>query len=119
MLTLRRYNMADAMEKCPHCFGLKPVKAKVCLHCGRDAEGFGPMIRSSKNGVTIASRQSDSSDGLDLRLHMLAAAVIAAIGFLIMISTGFGVVLFTFGLGWLFLTKARLWWRKHERQFFR
>jgi len=111
--------MADAMENCPHCFGRKPVQAKVCLHCGRDAEGFGPMVRSSGNAVRNAPKQSAPADGLDLRLHILAAALMAAIGFIIMISTGFGTLLFAIGLCWLLATKARIWWRRQDRGFFR
>ncbi len=97
--------MADAMENCPHCFGQKPVRAKVCLHCGRDAEGFGPMVRSSGNAVMNAPKRSASPEGLDLRLHILVAGLMAAVGFLIMISTGFGTLLFAFGLCWLLLTQ--------------
>ncbi len=110
--------MADAVEKCPHCFGEKPVRAKVCLHCGRDAEGFGPMVRTSGNAVTNAPKRSASSDGLDLRLQILLAGLLAAVGFLIMVSTGFGTLLFVFGLCWLLVTKARIWWRKQVRQFY-
>lgn len=111
--------MADGMENCPHCFGRKPVKARVCFHCGRDAEGFGPMVRSSGNAVVNTPNKPARPEGLDLRLHILAAALMAAVGFLIMISTGFGVLLFVFGICWLFITKTRLWWRKKENQFFR
>ena len=46
--------MAEDTVKCPHCFGDKPAAAKVCLHCGRDEQGFGPMVRTSQ-AVVVSS----------------------------------------------------------------
>jgi hypothetical protein len=77
------------------------------------------MVRSSGNAVVNSSHKAAPPEGLDLRLHILAAALMAAVGFIIMISTGFGVLLFAFGLCWLLITKARLWWRKQESKYFR
>ena len=99
--------------KCPHCFGEKPAAAKVCLHCGRDEQGFGPMIRASQavvasEGTAITNRRTAG----DLKIHMLVGVLSAGLGFLLMLSSGLGSLLFIFGLGLLLVTRARMWWRR-------
>ncbi len=104
--------MAADMVKCPHCFGEKPAAAKVCLHCGRDEQGFGPMVRTSQTVLvsgTTAVRRRDK--GKNLALHMVLAAVVTTVGFLLMLSSGLGALLFIAGAIWLGGTKARIWWR--------
>jgi len=107
--------MAADMMKCPHCFGDKPAEAKVCLHCGRDEQGFGPMIRTNQavvvsNGTSVRGRRTVG----DLKIHMLIAALSAVLGFLLMLSSGLGALLFIFGLVLLLITRARMWWRGRD-----
>ena len=99
--------------KCPHCFGDRPAKAKVCLHCGRDEQGFGPMIRASQAVVAsdvaaIRSRRTAA----DLKIHILVGVLSAGLGFLLMLTSGLGSLLFIFGVGVLLVTRARMWWRR-------
>ncbi len=105
--------MAVDTVKCPHCFGDKPVEAKVCLHCGRDEQGFGPMIRTSQavvafNSTAVRRRRTEG----DLMIHMLVAVMCAGLGFFLMLSSGLGSLLFIFGLGLLLVTRLRIWWRR-------
>jgi hypothetical protein len=107
--------MAADMMKCPHCFGDKPAAAKVCLHCGRDEQGFGPMVRTSQTVVVpdrTAVRRREKSN--NLAVHMVLAALVTAIGFLLMLSSGLGALLFIAGAIWLGSTKARIWWRQQR-----
>ncbi|MGO9567975.1 MAG: hypothetical protein ACLP5H_10575 [Desulfomonilaceae bacterium] len=106
--------MSADMVKCPHCFGDKPAEAKVCLHCGRDEHGFGPLVQSqavtaSDNG--LLGRQRIRTD---LRIHVILASILAAMGFLIMLSSGLGALLFVFGIVWLVATRVRIWWRQQQ-----
>lgn len=111
--------MAAELVKCPHCFGDKPAAAKVCLHCGRDEQGFGPMVRSSQ---TIMVPEDTSAAirrrGGDLKIHMLVAAVATVSGFLLMLSSGLGSLLFVFGIVLLVTTRVRMWWRQQRRRIF-
>ncbi len=107
--------MAADTVKCPHCFGDKPAEAKVCLHCGRDQEGFGPMIRSTQavvasSSTTVRRRRTTG----DLKIHMLVAVLSAALGFFLMLSSGLGSLLLIFGLSLLLITRARMWWRTRD-----
>ncbi len=107
--------MAICTVKCPHCFGEKPAEAKVCLHCGRDQEGFGPMIRTTQavvasSSTTVRRRRTTG----DLKIHMLVAVLSAALGFFLMLSSGLGALLFIFGLGLFVITRLRMWWRSGE-----
>jgi hypothetical protein len=107
--------MAADMVKCPHCFGDKPAAAKVCVHCGRDEQGFGPMVRTSQTVLvsdSVAVRRRDKGD--NLAVHMVLAALVTAIGFLLMLSSGLGALLFIAGAIWLGSTKARIWWRNQR-----
>jgi hypothetical protein len=107
--------MAADMVKCPHCFGDKPAAAKLCVHCGRDEQGFGPLVRAVQTVVPsdrTAVKRRDAS--ANLALHMVLAALVTAIGFLLMLSSGLGALLFIAGAIWLGSTKARIWWR-HQR----
>jgi len=106
--------MTAGMVKCPHCFGDKPSAAKVCLHCGRDEHGFGPMVRSQ--AVTASYRALPMRQRVwnDLRIHVILASLAAALGFLIMLSSGLGVLLLTFGVIWLVATRVRIWWRQQQ-----
>jgi hypothetical protein len=106
--------MSADMVKCPHCFGDKPSAAKVCLHCGRDEHGFGPMVRSqavsaSDNGLLRRQRIRT-----DPRIHVILASIVAALGFLLMLSSGLGALLFLFGIVWLVATRVRIWWRQQQ-----
>ena len=102
--------------RCPHCFGEKPAAAKVCLHCGRDEQGFGPMVRTSQ-AVTLsegsAVRRRDRHG--NLAVHVVLACILTIVGFLLMLSSGLGALLFVGGVIWLASTRARIWWR-HQRQ---
>jgi len=106
--------MSADMVKCPHCFGDKPSAAKVCLHCGRDEQGFGPMVRSqavnASNNALLRGQRIRS----DLRIHLILASIVAALGFLIMLSSGLGALLFVFGIVWLVATKVRIRWRQQQ-----
>ena len=104
--------MAADMLKCPHCFGDKPSAAKVCLHCGRDEQGFGPMVRTVE-GVVISNRVSTRrlDQRNNLAVHMVLAGLLTGMGFLLMLSSGLGSLLFIAGVIWLGSTKARIWWR--------
>jgi hypothetical protein len=105
--------MSD-LVKCPHCFGEKPSAAKVCLHCGRDEQGFGPMVRTdvlpslSKN--VVRKRHTFS----DLKVQAIAAIVATTLGFLMMLSSGLGALLFIIGIALLLTTRLRVWWRKQR-----
>jgi hypothetical protein len=107
--------MAADVVKCPHCFGEKPAAALVCLHCGRDAQGFGPMVRSSQslmvpdNAVHRSRRVRD-----DLNVHTFIAVLALISGFLLMLSSAVGSLLFAFGIILLVITRIRAWWR-HQR----
>ena len=104
--------MAAGTVKCPHCFGDKPAAAKVCLHCGRDEKGFGPMVCTSQAVIASDSKAIRRRGiGSDLKIHMLVAVLAATLGFLIMLSSGLGSLLFIFGLALLLITRVRMWWR--------
>jgi hypothetical protein len=108
--------MAADLAKCPHCFGEKPAVAKVCLHCGRDEQGFGPMVRTSQAVViseTGTVRRRDERN--NLAVHMVLACLATIIGFLLMLSSGLGALLFIAGVVWLGSAKARIW-RRHQRK---
>ncbi len=107
--------MAVDTTKCPHCFGEKPAAAKVCLHCGRDEQGFGPMIRASQAVVAsdVTAIRTRRTVG-DLKIHVLVGVLCAGMGFLLMLSSGLGSLLFIFGLGLLLVTRARMWWRRRS-----
>ena len=107
--------MAADIVKCPHCFGDKPAAARVCLHCGRDEQGFGPLVRSSQavmvsNNAAVEKQRRRS----DLKIHMLVAVLFAALGFLMMLSSGLGALLFIFGIAWIAATRVRMWWRQKQ-----
>ncbi len=106
--------MSADMVKCPHCFGDKPSAAKVCLHCGRDEQGFGPMVQSQM--VTVADNGLPRKQRIktDLRIHLILASIVAALGFLVMLSSGLGALLFVFGIVWLVATKVRIRWRQQQ-----
>lgn len=106
--------MTSDMVKCPHCFGDKPSAAKVCLHCGRDEQGFGPIIRSEVVTVSDKALQRRQRIRTDLRIHVILASIVAALGFLIMLSSGLGALLFIFGIVWLVATRVRIWWRQQQ-----
>jgi hypothetical protein len=106
--------MTSDMVKCPHCFGDKPSAAKVCVHCGRDEQGFGPMVRTQEltvAGNAVPRRQRAVTD---LRVHVMLACILAAVGFLVMLSSGLGALLFVIGIVWLAATRVRLWWRQQQ-----
>jgi hypothetical protein len=107
--------MAADVVKCPHCFGEKPAAAKVCLHCGRDEHGFGPMVQSSQTVMvpenSVTKRRATEND---LKTHMLIAVVATVSGFVIMVSSGLGSLLFIFGLAFLLTTRVRMWWWRHR-----
>ena len=106
--------MTTEMVNCPHCFGDKPSAAKVCLHCGRDEQGFGPMVRSqavTASNNALLRRQRIKTD---LRIHLILASIVAALGFLVMLSSGLGALLFVFGIVWLVATKVRIRWRQQQ-----
>jgi len=108
--------MATDLVKCPHCFGEKPAAAKVCLHCGRDEQGFGPMVRTSQavaisEGGIVRKRPKRNN----LAVHMVLACLVTVIGFLLMLSSGLGALLFVAGIIWLGSIKARIWWRDQRR----
>lgn len=100
--------------KCPHCFGDKPSAAKVCLHCGRDEHGFGPMVRSQAVTALDNAVLRRQRIRTDLRIHVILASIVAALGFLIMLSSGLGALLFILGVVWLVATRVRLWWRPQQ-----
>ena len=105
--------MSADMVKCPHCFGDKPAEAKVCLHCGRDEQGFGPMVQSQ--AVTVSDNGlQEATDKDRLRIHVILASIVAAMGFLLMLSSGLGALLFVFGIVWLVATKVRIRWRQQQ-----
>ena len=106
--------MTTDMVKCPHCFGDKPSAAKVCLHCGRDEHGFGPMVRSQAVTVSDNALLKRQRTWTDLRIHVILASIVAALGFLIMLSSGLGALLFIFGIVWLVATRVRIWWRQQQ-----
>ncbi len=106
--------MAADTVKCPHCFGDKPAAAKVCLHCGRDEQGFGPMLPSSAVGGSGHAFPKRKRLAADLRTHVILAAIVAAVGFLIMLSSGLGALLFIVGVVWLLTTRVRIWWRQQQ-----
>jgi hypothetical protein len=100
--------------KCPHCFGDKPAKAKVCLHCGRDEQGFGPLVRTDQ--IAMTSGNLVRRKGLvasDLKIHVIVGVLATALGFLLMLSSGFGALLFILGITLLAVTRLRAWWRGH------
>lgn len=111
--------MAEGMVKCPHCFGEKPAEAKVCFHCGRDREGFGPIVCSSGNLVSRRMEESRPPNTVDFRFHMMCALAATLVGLLIMLSTGLGTILFILGIAWLLAIKIRIWWRRQGRYLFR
>jgi hypothetical protein len=106
--------MTSDMVKCPHCFGDKPAAAKVCFHCGRDEQGFGPMVRGQELTVADEAPIRRQRTRADLRIHIILASIVAAVGFLIMLSSGLGALLFVAGIAWLGATKARIWWRQQQ-----
>jgi hypothetical protein len=106
--------MTADMVKCPHCFGDKPSAAKVCLHCGRDEHGFGPMVRSQVVTASYRALPVGQREWNDLRIHVILASLAAVLGFLIMLSSGVGVLLLTFGVIWLVATRLRIWWRQQQ-----
>ncbi len=110
--------MATDLVKCPHCFGEKPAAAKVCLHCGRDEHGFGPMVRSSSQAVMVSDKAVTGGHaiGNNLKFHMLVAVVAAVSGFLLMVSSGLGSMLFIFGIVLFLTTRARIWWRHQKNR---
>ncbi len=73
--------MTTDMVKCPHCFGDKPAAAKVCLHCGRDEHGFGPMVRSQAVTVSDNALLKRKRPGTDLRIHVILASDSGGTGF--------------------------------------
>ena len=105
--------MAEDTVKCPHCFGDKPAAAKVCLHCGRDEQGFGPMVRTSQ-AVVVSSEGTvrSSNKRSNLAVHTALACLVTFVGFLLMLSSGLGALLFISGIIWLGSTRARIWWRQ-------
>jgi hypothetical protein len=106
--------MTTDMVKCPHCFGDKPSAAKVCLHCGRDEHGFGPLVRTEMVPASANKLQKRRWTGADLRIHVILASIMAAFGFLIMLSSGLGALLFLAGMVWLAATRVRIWWRRQQ-----
>jgi hypothetical protein len=106
--------MTSDMVKCPHCFGDKPSAAKVCLHCGRDEQGFGPMVRSQELTVSGEPLVRKQRTRTDLRIHVILASIVAVVGFLIMLSSGLGALLFIVGIAWLGATRVRIWWRQQQ-----
>jgi hypothetical protein len=112
--------VAEELVKCPHCFGEKPAAAKVCLHCGRDKDGFGPIVRNSQ-AVMVPSDPIPRLQPTQnhLKIQLLIAVVAMVSGFLLMISSGLGSLLFIFGLAFLLITRARMWWRRHGGRIFR
>ena len=107
--------MTADIVKCPHCFGDKPSAAKVCLHCGRDEQGFGPMVRISQpvatsENATIKRRPITS----DLKIHTLAAVLATTLGLLMMLSSGLGALLFIVGVVLLLIVRVRTWWRQRQ-----
>lgn len=107
--------MSSDLVKCPHCFGDKPATAKVCLHCGRDEQGFGPMVRISQTvarseNATIKRRPITS----DLKIHMLAAVLATTLGLLMMLSSGLGALLLILGVILLMTVRVRMWWRQRQ-----
>jgi len=110
--------VAADIVKCPHCFGEKPAAAKVCLHCGRDERGYGPIMATG-NGLMVPdnSMAANHGTGKDLKLHMLVAIGATVSGFLIMLSSGLGSLLFVSGIVLLLATRGRMWWRQRRRMF--
>jgi len=106
--------MTADMVKCPHCFGDKPSPAKVCLHCGRDEHGFGPMVRSQVVTASYRALPMRQRVWNDLRIHVILASLAAALGFLIMLSSGLGVLLLIFGVIWLVAARVRIWWGQQQ-----
>ncbi len=105
--------MPADLVKCPHCFGEKPGAAKVCLHCGRDEHGFGPMVRSNQAVMVQDTAPTKKWNGLnDLKIHLVAAILATTLGFFFMLSSGLGSLLFILGITLLLTTKARIWWRQ-------
>ncbi len=107
--------MAVDFVKCPHCFGDKHAAAKVCLHCGRDEQGFGPVIRPSQAVVVSDSTMTKKLKlANDLKIHMVVALIVATLGFFLMLSSGLGSLLFILGITLLLTTKIRIWWRQQQ-----
>jgi hypothetical protein len=107
--------MSSDLVKCPHCFGDKPATAKVCLHCGRDEQGFGPMVPISQTvapaeNLTIKRRSITS----DLNIHLLAGILATALGLLMMLSSGLGSLLFILGVALLLTLRVRSWRRQRQ-----
>jgi uncharacterized membrane protein YfcA len=105
--------MSDLVS-CPHCFGEKPSAAKVCLHCGRDEQGFGPMVRTDALASPYRHISSKRPSYSDLRVLSIAAVIVTALGFIMMLSSGLGALLFIFGIVLLLTTRLRLWWRQQR-----
>jgi hypothetical protein len=104
--------MDTDMVKCPHCFGEKPAKARVCLHCGRDEQGFGPMAPPGQTAMIPGNLSIKKSiTASDLRIHVVIGILIAAAGFLLMLTSGIGAVLFVAGIALLLSARLRIWWR--------
>jgi hypothetical protein len=100
------------MVRCPHCFGDKPAKAKVCLHCGRDEQGFGPMVRASETALIPGNLSTKRAlVASDLKVHVIIGILAATVGFLLMLSSGIGALLFIVGITLLLSAKLRIWWR--------
>ena len=94
------------MEKCPHCFGEKPVEAKVCLHCGRDKEGFGPTVRSET--VAIAQNAANTAQLVRIKKkyhQMLSALTVIASIFVFGVIPSVGAFLFFGGLFWFIIAR--------------
>jgi hypothetical protein len=104
--------MNENMVKCPHCFGEKPAAAKVCLHCGRDEQGYGPMIQRQTALEIEGPRPHRTVRGFHPKRQILMAAGITGLGFLVMTSSGLGSLLFLSGIIWLGIIKAGSWWRE-------
>ena len=107
--------MSSDLVKCPHCLGDKPATAKVCLHCGRDEQGFGPMVQitqsaASSENHTIKVRARTH----DLTIHMLVGVLATALGLLLMLSSGIGALLFIVGVALLISLSVRMWWRQRQ-----
>ncbi len=66
--------------------------------------------------VTVADKGLSRKQRIktDLRIHLILASIVAALGFLIMLSSGLGALLFVFGIVWLIATRVRIRWRQQQ-----
>ena len=71
------------------------------------------MIRASQAVVAsdVTAIRTRRAAG-DLKIHVLVGVLSVGMGFLLMLSSGLGSLLFIFGLGLLLVTRARMWWRR-------